>query len=675
TLLLTNRADVNVPDENNVTPFEYVIQHPLFGSFDNSTIIDLMMKHGADVDRVDDQQRTPLYYASLRMDNVLTYSLLNVGMAKFDQKVVESARKDLDKYRTETLHLTEPESVQKHRSVINVDQDADETRERLEEEREKKLKSQKLHFAIDKQVNMAATTEVYSDPTTGELYDIMLQKTQIDWGANGCNNFYKMQILFNPLQPHLYVLWNRWGRVGDQGQHQRTAYSAAEEVVTEFKKIFKSKTKNEWSHRGGDQFVKQPGMYSIVDVRCHIEVDDLLNNIQWDAPEVAQKTVVSDTSLVKAIKKFCDTDLLKKYTTQKCGSAILGDLKKDAVKKGLDLLNKILADIKELNDGVLVEEENKGDAMEVDGEGFNNQEPKRRELNPTERREKFDQLTEKSNQFYTMVPHAEFTNSAFIPITNADQVAKKKAMLAKLLDLQIAKKIIFAAQNRVKDVNPIDYVYFAFNSHFARVQDADPDFEMIRKYISNTSTTARIKSIFRVVRHVEQERYKPFESDKNRMLLWHGSSASNYLSILSSGLRIAPPEAPVSGYMFGKGVYFSDVFKKSESYCHAHMFNGRAYLMLCEVALGDMSNQYNANYMETPQPGTLSTKGLGRNAPDYTKPSFVMYDGVKVPLQEVVQDDTGNYTRKYSLNYNEYIVYNEAQVKIRYLIQVKNGPS
>jgi hypothetical protein len=34
----------------------------------------------------------------------------------------------------------------------------------------------------------------------------------------------------------------------------------------------------------------------------------------------------------------------------------------------------------------------------------------------------------------------------------------------------------------------------------------------------------------------------------------------------SSGLRIAPPEAPVTSYMFGKGVYFTDMFSKSANY-------------------------------------------------------------------------------------------------------------
>jgi hypothetical protein len=41
----------------------------------------------------------------------------------------------------------------------------------------------------------------------------------------------------------------------------------------------------------------------------------------------------------------------------------------------------------------------------------------------------------------------------------------------------------------------------------------------------------------------------------NQQLLWHGSRTTNFTGILSQGLRIAPPEAPSTGYMFGKGVY------------------------------------------------------------------------------------------------------------------------
>lgn len=34
---------------------------------------------------------------------------------------------------------------------------------------------------------------------------------------------------------------------------------------------------------------------------------------------------------------------------------------------------------------------------------------------------------------------------------------------------------------------------------------------------------------------------------------WHGSRLTNWVGILSQGLRIAPPEAPKTGYRFGKG--------------------------------------------------------------------------------------------------------------------------
>lgn len=49
------------------------------------------------------------------------------------------------------------------------------------------------------------------------------------------------------------------------------------------------------------------------------------------------------------------------------------------------------------------------------------------------------------------------------------------------------------------------------------------------------------------------------------------------------GLRIAPPEAPVTGYMFGKGVYFADMFSKSANYCCSTKAASAGVLLLCEV--------------------------------------------------------------------------------------------
>ncbi len=75
---------------------------------------------------------------------------------------------------------------------------------------------------------------------------------------------------------------------------------------------------------------------------------------------------------------------------------------------------------------------------------------------------------------------------------------------------------------------------------------------------------------------------------KKKGLLWHGSRISNYVGILSEGLRIAPPEAPMTGYMFGKGIYFADVVSKAANYCHAKVDSNEGILLLCEVALGNI---------------------------------------------------------------------------------------
>jgi poly [ADP-ribose] polymerase len=62
---------------------------------------------------------------------------------------------------------------------------------------------------------------------------------------------------------------------------------------------------------------------------------------------------------------------------------------------------------------------------------------------------------------------------------------------------------------------------------------------------------------FKIERGVDEKNYDAFSKKivgGQRKLLWHGSRSSNYGGILSRGLRIAPPEAPVSGVSFVVGL-------------------------------------------------------------------------------------------------------------------------
>ena len=168
----------------------------------------------------------------------------------------------------------------------------------------------------------------------------------------------------------------------------------------------------------------------------------------------------------------------------------------------------------------------------------------------------------------------------------------------------------------------------------------------------------------------EEESFKSVsDTIGNRMLLWHGSRVSNFVGILSQGLRIAPPEAPSTGYMFGKGIYFADMVSKSANYCCASRHFPVGLLVLAEVATGKMLTLTDSDYYADEQAknqGCHSTLGRGKTAPDPTG-SQKLRD-VLVPCGAPKTDTS----LASSLLYNEYIVYDPRQVCQRYNFQFLN---
>ncbi len=171
-----------------------------------------------------------------------------------------------------------------------------------------------------------------------------------------------------------------------------------------------------------------------------------------------------------------------------------------------------------------------------------------------------------------------------------------------------------------------------------------------------------VQDAFKVDREGEDKRFRT--DIGNDTLLWHGSRLTNFAGILSQGLRIAPPEAPVSGYMFGKGVYFADMVSKSANYCSAGSSNYTGLLLLCKVALGNPRKLYHADFNASSLPkGAHCTFGVGQTIPSDT----VTFRKMKVPLGKGgPSNELGC-----SLMYNEFIVYDVTQIKIEYLIRCK----
>uniref|UniRef100_A0A0D3ASC2 Poly [ADP-ribose] polymerase n=1 Tax=Brassica oleracea var. oleracea TaxID=109376 RepID=A0A0D3ASC2_BRAOL len=291
--------------------------------------------------------------------------------------------------------------------------------------------------------------------------------------------------------------------------------------------------------------------------------------------------------------------------------------------------------------------------------------------------ERYDRarLEELSGEFYTVIPHDfGFKKMSQFVIDTPQKLKQKIEMVEALGEIEFATKLLSIDQGLHDD--PLYYHYQQLNCELTPVGADSEEFSMVTKYMENTHAKAD-SGLFNCLELRELLKLIDSNNSKNRMLLWHGSRLTNWVGILSqvkrstidnqTGLRIAPREAPVTGYRFGKGVYFADMFSKSANYCYANTGSNDGVLLLCEVALGDVNEliypDYEADNLPT---GKLSTKGVGKTATNSSE-AKTLEEGVVVPLGKP-EDHSSTMGM---LLYNEYIVYNTEQIKMRYVIQVK----
>ncbi len=78
-------------------------------------------------------------------------------------------------------------------------------------------------------------------------FDTCMTKFDVKKGYYGVANFYVVQLLFDEVK-NIYILFTRWGRVGDYngGQFQRTPFNTEYEGMEEFKKVFRQKCGWKW---------------------------------------------------------------------------------------------------------------------------------------------------------------------------------------------------------------------------------------------------------------------------------------------------------------------------------------------------------------------------------------------------------------------------------------------
>lgn len=247
-----------------------------------------------------------------------------------------------------------------------------------------------------------------------------------------------------------------------------------------------------------------------------------------------------------------------------------------------------------------------------------------------------------SNMYYSIIPHAFGRNRP--PIIRDNALLKKEIeLLESLSDMKDAAEIMKVDRKATDNVHPLDKQFQSLGlNEMTPLDPTSTEFQYLSGYLNGTkgdthNHSYKVQDIFRIERQGEDIRFNEYaENSKigaNRRLLWHGSRATNFGGILSQGLRIAPPEAPVSGYMFGKGIYLADMASKSANYCCSYISGGQALLLLCEAKLGDPMQQLtNSRYdagNTAKKGGMESTWGMGMTAPPKWMDAGVVHESLK----------------------------------------------
>lgn len=467
-----------------------------------------------------------------------------------------------------------------------------------------------------------------SGVTVHEDYDCMLNQTNI--GANN-NKYYRIQVLTNGSS---FWAWNRWGRVGEPGQNALKGPTTADGAIKDFTKKFKDKTKNNWDDRA--DFSPVSGKYTLLEMddggEDEDDVEDLLSELAegggaggnvaaCQLPEQTQDLIklIFDNDMFKNAMKSMEIDVKKMP---------LGKLSKSQLQKG----NQVLA-----------------------------------ELNQALKAGNRKLMMELSSKFYTLVPHS-FGRSVPPVIDEKEHLQRKFDLLAVLGDIEQAQNLLASKKKGgPSQKHPLDANYDVLKTDVTPVAKNSKEFKMIDTYSKNTmGRSATLLEVFKVSRHGEEKRFDAYKKLDNRKLLWHGTNVAVVVACLSGGLRIMPH----SGGRVGKGIYFASEHGKSANYVRPAA-DRTGIMFLSEVALGKEHHITKDDWkLVKPPSGYDCIIAQGQQEPDPAHDTTIEIDGKTVTVPQAKPKKRSEYSSSY-FSQTEYLVYNEAQNRIRYLLKFK----
>ena len=463
-----------------------------------------------------------------------------------------------------------------------------------------------------------------SNTYNGEYFSCTLNKSNLE---RNNNKFYILQLLQSDID-NSYNLFIKWGRVGVKGKYKLEKCSLEYEKK-KFMLKYKDKTGRNYKEIKIDYSNDEND-----NEKTKLESNKKKENKENKSTEELHK-ILSD-KVIELIELIYDKNILNhqmKEIGYDSSKMPLGKLAKESLEKGYLILKNIEKEL-----------QNKSPSKTT--------------------------LTQLSSDFYTYIPHDfGFQKMYHFIIDSLEKVKSKIDMIETLKDMKVATKIINETIEDSQSKIILNY-YQQLHCKINHIPKTDKIYSLLEKYLSvkinNKSdysyynTSLKLLEAYELKREGEEERY--LKNLSNKKLLWHGTRISNYVGILSQGLRIAPPEAPSSGYLFGKGLYFADMSSKSCDYCYP--VNNIGLILLCEVALGNIEKRFSTDYSlpNTMNKGNNSILGVGKIYPS---------DGIFVEKNLFIPCEKVSVNNEYAVSFDEFIVYDVRQVKLRYLLKIQ----
>lgn len=480
---------------------------------------------------------------------------------------------------------------------------------------------------------------VYQDESNGKWYDAVLNQCNI---GNNNNKYYRLQLLQSNTDASSFFTWFKWGRVGEPGKGGSTTWSGPVNLAAAkktFGKKYQDKSGNSFT---ADKFVEKTGKYVPVEIDNDVEVDEeFMDGALPSAPQAASITYRDSTldpttqELVQVLfSKDMQSQALQEYSID-LKKLPLGVPSQQQIQRGIDVLNRIE---EKLNNGNVTES-----------------------------------YMALSSRFYTAIPHS-FGRRTPPTIATQENLQLRFDMCNVLLDMydtnETVRRISKEREKQTSEIrpNPIDEHYQSLKAELTLLDTKGEDFKSIQEYFDLTKSQgskSKLINVWSVNREGEAERFSRFKDVGNRRLLWHGTNIAVVAPILTSGLRIMPH----SGGRVGAGIYLANMQQKSAQYTRGYGAKF-ACMFLCEAPLGKQhivnEDGYHASGLKKAPDGFDSVHAVGSFAPPSTKTMTI--DGNSVDVAASMPENNGTTS---SFHHDEFLCYDEAQVRLRYVLTVK----